>query len=150
MTSPFRAISWVIGDPLTDKKMNQSASNEAWLYQNTPRILYRLGGVQKDGGIKIIAGKIPYAGTPANQLYLQLYFGNFFSPGCQPSVVTTAEPHVISGARKLTSIRGLGSSFGPVDHVGVGIWVWGAEPAYAVQYETLSGGGNIHYIAVGY
>lgn len=120
--TPFRAISWEPTELVTEAKMDQLASNQRWLYENSPRALYSLpSGAKRAEGVKIMAGKAYIApNTKGDTRTVNVGFANFFSSGCQP-IVTTG---IISGAqdRIFCVTNGLGSALHP-DHRGFQITV---------------------------
>jgi len=111
---------FVDGEPLDRDKLNQVANNMQWLYENTPRISYKAFGVNKSVGAKILAGSGLVPATKSTLSYATVYFGSFFSQGCQPMVV--ASPIQNTGRTRFeVVVRGIGRN--QPDHRGCQIGV---------------------------
>jgi hypothetical protein len=89
--TPYKPISFT-NEAVTQQKMIQLANNQQWLFENNPRMRYSVSGIIRDAGTKVIVGKSPFPFTPSSNFsYVPIYFGSFFTAGCKPVVVATAE-----------------------------------------------------------
>lgn len=136
--TPFKPISWN-GEPVSNAKMNQMANNEQWLFENSARLRHLQAGSARDAGIKIIAGKTPYSASSIQHVYLDVYFGSFFSAASKPIVQAIVETTGLG--RKDVSITGLG---GEVDYRGF------RAAVYTDEVPTIESGGWLHWMAVGF
>lgn len=140
--TPYKPVSWN-GEPITLLKLNQMASNDQFLFENTPRVRYFAGGITKDTGTKVLAGKTPFSANAAKAINVNVYFGSFFSSGCHPVVTATIQ----TGGpwwSKYVSIHGL--TKGDIDRVGFVAHVKSHEEFK----DKIEAGGWIHWTAVGY
>lgn len=139
--TPYKPVSFG-SESLELSKLQQMASNDQWLFENSTKVRYRSGDLIRDGGGKIIAGKTPYAAQSNNYLYLPVYFGSFFSVGCKPVVTITNEPGV-GGHRNKVVIVGF-SNGQEIDQRGFTAVI--STEAVA----TIGASGFLHWIAAGY
>lgn len=135
--TPYKPVSWN-GEPISNAKLNQMCSNDQWLFENAARVRFNYGG-PRDAGVKIIAGKSPFSTSSLQHVWVDVYFGSFFSAGCKPSVMTQAETTGLG--RKDIHIVGFG---GEVDHRGFRAVV------YTDEVQTIESPGWVHWQAVGY
>jgi hypothetical protein len=142
----FTPITW--GDePIFKDKLNAMANNDQYLYERMPRMLFDSKGVKKTTGLKILAGTTI---MPVNsQIWSgkQVYFGDFFSSGCKPIVVTSYVP--LGGRWRYHMVtRGLANSMN-LDHRGatftIGADYYGTSTSNIVDHQV-----ELHYIAIGY
>lgn len=142
MTS-FVPMSWN-GEPITTDKLNQMCNNSQYLFDRSPSIRYAAAGITRDDGLKIIAGKTPFAPDPNHDyVNVQIYFGSFFTAGSHPIVTCTAE--IVGGYwRKYVSIQGLSGA--EIDQTGFQAQVVARENGTAYIWQ----GGWVHWQAVGY
>lgn len=127
---------------LTVEKMQQTSNNIRWLFENSPRIRYDRDPIIKDSSVKILAGKTIFRTSTADWVETQIYFKNFFSPGCRPVVTATVEP-LGTHMRKLVTVKGFG---GEIDHRGFVAHLSVQERVAKV----VEASGLIDWIAVGY
>lgn len=145
----FVPMSWN-GESITTDKLNQMCNNTQYLFDRSPRIRMMVGGVPRDSGIKILSGKTAYApDTTKNWTIMNVYFGSFFSSGCNPAVTVSLEASGWQGQRNHVVLGGLGTSGngtvgGPIDQTGFSAVI------STEAYSTLIVGGWIHWTAVGY
>lgn len=139
-TTPYKPVSWD-SEIINAEKLATMASNDQWLFENTPRIRYSVAGIVKDGGLKFIAGKsaFPKIGTQ-NFTYVSVYFGSFFSANCKPSITTGLEGLVTIG-RSAVTLQGFSGN--EIDHTGFIACI--SNDAY-----TSVDNGWVHWQAVGY
>lgn len=148
-TSEFVPMSWN-GEPITTDKLNQMCNNTQYLFDRSPRVRYSNSGVTRDNGVKIISGKSAYSpDNTRNYTYVNVYFGSFFSAGCNPAVTASLEAAGWQGQRNHVVLGGLGAGDygvmgGQIDQTGF-VAVISTE-----AYNTLIVGGWIHWTAVGY
>jgi len=83
--TPYRPVYWSDDEPTYTRKMNQMASNDQYLFENTPRIRYNAYGLGRDQGHKILTGTLLF--TPfTTQIEKTQSFGTFFSTACKPVI----------------------------------------------------------------
>lgn len=147
MTTPYEPVTWSRGERITTDKLNDMTSNEEYLFEQTPRIVYNANSLKKEGGMKIIAGIVPIPIQAEGSQFVDVYFGTVFSSGCNP-VVTATIAAGAGYAGKFTSIGGLDGT-PVVDNRGVKVFItcieapiWTGPFFYRTTY--------INYIAVGW
>jgi hypothetical protein len=128
---------------MTQEKLEQLASNQQYLFENISRVKYSAGGITREGGSKMIAGKSAFPALPTRSyLYLTINFGSYFTAGSRPVVLATLEAKGGSMHRAKVVIQGhLGT--GEVNHAGFIAIVTGDT------YKSLESGW-IHWWAIGY
>lgn len=140
--SEFVPMSWN-GEPITTDKLNQMCNNTQYLFDRSPRIRYAVGGVTRDTGLKVLSGKTAFSpDNTKNYLYVNVFFGSFFSAGSNPVVTASIEPTGGSMHRSHMIVTGLAG--GPIDQTGF-IGVIAIEAA-----TTIGSGGWVNWTAVGY
>lgn len=143
---PYKPVMFVDSEPLDRDKLNQMANNMQWLYENTPRIAYRAFGVNKSSGAKILAGAGSALYTLSSVTYATVYFGSFFSQGCQPIVTANVVQNRLGRTKYETAVRGIGRS--QPDHRGFQFGISSDEPTAAKNHHPLSV--PINWIAIGW
>lgn len=145
MTESYSPVSISKG-PLSTSLLQRMANNDQWLFEHTPKMRYQ-SAVTKDNGLKVLAGKAYYGPNDTNDRQdVTVYFGSFFSVGCNPIVVANSEP-ISVGFRRLVTVRGIGAS--NIDYRGFIGHVSNQENALSDQTKIVVGG-YMHYIAVGW
>lgn len=139
--TPYRPVQWNEG-PIELGKLQTMAQNEQWLFENTPKMLYKSNGVNRTESLKIAAGSAPYSAVARTWLSFDIYFGNYFSPGCRPIVVATVQSRGDHGWY-YHNIRGIGKAE-TIDHRGFHCFVLVRKDMQIVA------GGFVHWIAVGW
>lgn len=119
-SGPYKPVLFVDGEAIDRDKMNQMANNMQWLFENTPRIKYSAFSVVKSAGAKILAGVTTVPATQTTFSQATVYFGSYFSSGCQP-VVTATPIRNTSRARFEVIVNGIGRVY--PDHRGCQISV---------------------------
>jgi hypothetical protein len=137
---------FVDGEPLDRDKLNQVANNMQWLYENTPRIAYRAFGVNKSNGAKILAGVGTARYTLSSLSYATVYFGSFFSQGCQPIVTAVPIQNGDGRTRYETVVRGIGRN--QPDHRGCQIGITTDEYTQSKNHHPHSL--TVNWIAIGW
>jgi len=142
--TPYRPVA-VNDKSLTKEKLQQMVNNEQWLFENSPRMRYTMhdGGLTRDNGAKILAGKALFGASTKDWVERTIYFGNFFSAACKPIVQVTIET-TGTHLRKLATARSIDG--GEIDHRGF-ICHISAQERNAKVIETW---GLIHYTAIGF
>jgi len=108
MTQPYKAVSWN-EEPVSTDKLNTMTNNDQWLFENTPRMKYHGYNLIKTSGLKILATYVTIPPTTATSAGRNLYFGSFFSAGCQPIVV--ASPASTNAQRRFfIAVNGIGKA----------------------------------------
>lgn len=150
--SPYKNVTWPIGAPVVTDTLNDMANNDQWLFENMPRIQYSAHGIKRNSGIKILAGVTRYPGneTVAEGSAVDISFGSFFTPGCNPVVVATisasSSPH-----KKYVTTSALGAhAVETIDHRGFSAYVSAMPWSGRVGFVPLGNSGLVHYIAIGY
>lgn len=144
-TTPYKPTSWSVGEQITREKLNQMTANDQYIFENQPNAFYNAHGIKKTTGLKIMAGYVYIAGGKAKHYQKAVYFGNFFSVGCKPIVVTG---QVIQKQSRIHCIiRGLTGEYWP-DHRGFTAVVDSDELSTKSNYFHY--GVNVQFIAVGY
>lgn len=136
--TPYKPVSWN-GEPISNDKLKQMANNEQWLFENAARLRYSVNGLTRDAGIKVIVGKTPYTASSIQHVYLDIYFGSFFSAASRPIVNCTVETTGLG--RKDVSITGFG---GELDYRGF------RAAVYTDEAPVIDSNGWLHWMAVGY
>lgn len=132
--------------PFKIETLQRMAENAQWLFEHTPKMKYQ-GAVNRTEGLKIIAGKSYYPPNDvADRQDVSVYFGGFFSVGCNPIVVANSEP-IALGYRRLVTVRGIGTY--NIDNRGFIGHVSNQENALSDQTKIV-GGGYMHWISVGW
>ena len=86
---------------------------------------YHAWALSKSSGVKIMAGVMGMGPDPSNAAVQGIfYFGSFFTAGCRPSVVATANP-VGNGWRYTVTVRGPSGPGSVPDSVGFSAGVYG-------------------------
>lgn len=144
MTTPYKAVSWG-EEPTSVDKLNQMTNNDQWLYENTPRMKYSGYSLTKTSGLKILAtySLIPF--TTNRSASRGLYFGSFFSTGCQPIVVAQPVP---GGAQRRFFIAVTGIGRGVPDHTGAMLHLTASE--LNPKTDRIANSVYVHCIAIGW
>lgn len=87
-TTPFRAVNFQPNQLLTEELLDQLATNQTWLYENTPRAVYTYGNLRRREGVRIVSGRALIGATKKDSASTTVRFGNFFSANCNPNVTT--------------------------------------------------------------
>ena len=114
---------------LDEAVLDQLATNETWLYENTPRAVYTLANIRRNEGVRIISGRALIGATKKNNAVATVRFGNFFSSGCNPNITTGI---VSANQRKFfVTIDGIGVTY--PDNRGFNVHVYLDAPASVKQ-----------------
>lgn len=144
-TTPYKPTSWSLGEQITREKLNQMTSNDQYLFENQPNAFYNAHGIKKTTGLKIMVGYTYLKGGRSRHHESQVFFGNFFSVGCLPIVITT--PIIQKQSRIHHCVRGLPGTYWP-DHRGFTAIIDTDEINPKTNY--LYYGVNLQFVAVGY
>lgn len=142
VASPYRPVSWN-SEPVTQQRLQQMANNMQWLYENNAKVRYSATSITRDNGVKVLVGKTAVPASATDYSDAVVYFGSYFTAGCQP-IVTSVYADTAYGLRKFIVNRGLG---GPIDHRGFIGHVSSHEPQ-GIANDIR--GGWMHWMAVGY
>lgn len=87
--SEYKPVNWSDNEPTFTDKLNQMATNDQFLFENTPRMYYNHQGVEvvRDRNMKIASGVRVFVVNGSGQYIEPVEFGNFFSTACHPVVV---------------------------------------------------------------
>lgn len=144
-TTPYKPTSWALGEQISKEKLNQMTSNDQYLFENQPNAFYNAHGIKKTTGLKIMAGMVFIKSGKGKHYTAECYFGNFFSVGCMPVIVTGQTIQKQSRIHCIT--RGVQGSYWP-DHRGFTAVVDSDELTTKTNYFHY--GVWVNYIAVGY
>lgn len=85
----FKAVNWTPNELIGESKTDQMTDNAEWLFINTPRAIYTLGGLRRTEGVKIAAGRVIIAKRmKSDSASATVKFGNFFTARCEPIITT--------------------------------------------------------------
>lgn len=143
-STPYRPITWSDNEPISTDKLNAMTSNDQWLFENAPRMMYS-NGIIKTDGIKILAGTVVMPGADEWNSNTTVVFPNFFSSGCQPVITVTANAWP-QGRYHLT-ISGIGSGIN-IDNRG--FFLRAAADEVNPKGMTIGKSFRVHWIAIGY
>lgn len=137
-------VSWG-EEPISVEKLQVMAENQRKLRNMIPTVLLNTAGVKKSTGVKILAGTTIAPPSMTRSQNQDVYFGNFFSVGCNPVVV--AQNASVTWRAVHLGTHGLGKTDTP-SHVGF---------TCHLMYDGISGAKGalttpitIHWIAVGW
>lgn len=140
----YTPMSYQSGDFLSLEKMNQLQSNVQYLYENQPDVKYTFSSVTRSSGVKILAGSLVLPASPTtDNTFGNVYFGDFFTPGCFP--IINATPMV--SVRKRVSVAVTGLTRLEAGHDGCRLTVCQFE---TVRKNVITDALRVNYIAVGY
>lgn len=143
-TAQFSPVSWSEGDPLDNQKLAKMASNEQYLAEQMPKMYYNAFGVKKTTGVKVMAFTATFGTNKAHKATTDVYFGNFFSPGCVP--VITVGNNTYPQTRFHVEYRGLSAT--RVDHRGMKLSI--ATDEVTRNYAPITNSVVITIIAMGW
>lgn len=144
MTLQYKAVSWG-EEPTSADKLNTMANNEQWLFENTPRMKYSGYNLTKTSGLKILATYALIPATTARGTSRGVYFGSFFSTGCQPIVI--AQPVPTNGQRRFfVTVNGINRAV--PDHTGAAITCIASE--LNPKNDKIGASVYCHVIAIGW
>lgn len=86
--TPYKPISWYDNDPLFTDKLNAMTNNDQWLFENSASMYYNAYSLKRTTGIKIACGMTLIPSAKSSWASALVYFGDFFSAGCHPVIVT--------------------------------------------------------------
>lgn len=86
--TPYRAVSWNVGDHLSLEKLNKMTDNDAHLFEEMPRAIYRGYGVRQSDKIKILGGNIQFNPNKKGHHSKEVNFNGIFVGGTNPIIVT--------------------------------------------------------------
>ena len=138
--TPYKPTSWNDLSLHVDK-LKQMSNNDQWLFEHITSMRYAAPGVTKDTGLKMIVGKTAFPTSNRSWIYIDVYFGSFFSANSRIIVNATIEP-IGTWHRHEVTVHGYG---GEIDHRGF------RAAVYVVDGQTtIPSPGFIHWQAVGY
>lgn len=137
-------VSWTSG-PVSLDKLEQMANNTQALHESKPSTVIRHAEVTRNKGVKILAGSSLFQPSGGWNQNVDLYFGNYFSAGCNPIVLAQHYGFPQTGLN--TAVKGLGGTKIP-DHRGFTTYVWCDDRKG--NKGVISSPYYIAYIAVGF
>lgn len=144
-STPFRAVNFQPNQLLSADLLNQLATNQTWLYENTPRSVYTYAGITRREGTRIVSGRALIGATTKNNASTTVRFGNFFSTNCNPNIT-----HGIVSAQQrrfFVTIDGIGQLM--PDNTGFQIHVY-LDAQTPKKQDKISRNIYIPWIAMGY
>lgn len=100
----FVPVGWSANEPVWTQKLQQMVANDQHLYERLPKVRYNAYGLTRDTTLRIASGVVVMP-TGAEVVRKQVYFGNFFTAGCQPVVLVSL---ISNGEKRITvSAQGL-------------------------------------------
>lgn len=145
MTQPYKAVSWN-EEPISVDKLNTMTNNDQWLFENTPRMKYHGYNILKTSGLRILATYALIPATTARASSRGVYFGSFFSQGCQPIVVAQPVPTNSGQRRFFVAVNGIGRAV--PDHTGATITLTASE--LNPKSDRIANQVYCHVIAIGW
>jgi len=142
--SSFKPISWQPNEVITEGKMDRMSNNDNWLRSHRVEGLYRAPGARHNTWVKMASGYVIIPASKRARANNEVYFGEFFSPGCHP-IVTTG---IISQRNRLVFLTVNG--FGKLDPDRRGFKVFVRVQAKHKKNQRIARGLHIHWTAVGY
>lgn len=144
-TTPFRAVNFQPNQLLTEELLDQLATNQTWLFENTPRATYHYGSLTRKEGVKIISGRALIGATKKNNESTTVRFGDAFSANCNPNITTG----IVSGNQRrfFVTIDGIGQMM--PDNTGFQIHVY-LDAQTAKKQDKITRNIYIPWIAMGY
>lgn len=142
----FKNVTWGTGDHFWKGKLSQMAQNDQWLFENTPRINYNAWGVNKTGGVRILAGIALVTKRTGRGGNVAVSFGSFFSPGCKP-IITVGINNLAQLVNSNYNLMGPGSATVP-DHRGFRIAAYTTDAV--ASRNKITHGIYFNWIAVGW
>lgn len=132
-------VSWS-EEPISYEKLQVMAENTRKLRNMLPTTIFKHNGINKNTGLKVLAGSVVTQPRNTWAQTSEVYFGNVFSVGCNPIVVTEHYHAQQKGINM--GIFGIGNTNLP-DHRGFVSYMW------ADDRDGLHGK-IIHPIVIGY
>lgn len=112
----YQDVSWSDDENISSNKLNRMTQSIRYLKEQQVPIQYKaFTGVNKSEGLRIACGLAHVARGPLPHAIVNVYFGTYFTPGCNPVILTTLATRF---HRHMTlTMCGLGGTSRP-DHVG--------------------------------
>lgn len=145
MATSYSPVTW--GEEyISSDKLNRMSTNDQYLFERTPTVLYNAFSVNKrSGGMKIMSGIVVIAAnSKASHVKKDYHFGSFFSQGCRP--IITVGQNMTTAGRYHVYHQGFGT-FSP-DHRGARFGVIAnhrGSTRHAINTKIY-----IHFTAVGW
>jgi hypothetical protein len=144
MAEPYKDVTFG-RERLTAEKLNAVVNNTNWLKEHLPEMAFEHEGIKKDVNLKWLAGSALLQPTQAWSLTAEVRFGNYFSTGCRPILMTALHGYPQTGVVHTT--YGIGDQRTP-DNRGFAV--------YIVPYDRSGFNSkimhpiNISYLAIGW
>lgn len=114
-SSEITPVSWPVGSPVSSQKLQTMADNIQILNDKIPSMVFAANGLSKSKNIKVFVGNTVFKPLKAGNQAATIYFGNLFSPGCNPMIALGVNGKVQS--RYHANYQGLGGDLW-ADHRG--------------------------------
>lgn len=118
--SEYTQVSWS-EEPVSIEKLQQMASNTEALFHLKPSAAIKHGGINRNKGMKMLAGSQLFQPSNTWSTTNTIYFGNYFSVGCSPLIIPVLYSAPQTGLN--VAPTGLGGAKVP-DHRGFNAYVW--------------------------
>lgn len=144
MITAYRPVTWNAGEPLSVDKLSTMTSNDQYLFEALPTLVYNNNNIKKNTGVKILATSAIIAPTTSRHGRATVYFGDTFAIGCRPviSLSINASPQ----EQYHLAMKGIGTLV--PDHRGVEILASAAE--LSVKDNKIPNNIYMHVIAIGF
>lgn len=139
-------VSWT-DEVVSVEKLQKMATNDQALFEIKPSAAIKHNGINRNKNMKILGGSSLFQPSLTWAQSVDVYFGNFFSAGCQPVVIA----NIYGYPQTATYIhpKGLGGTKLP-DHRGFSVYVRSNERAGKGLGGTLTQPFYIAYLALGF
>lgn len=144
MSEDIIDVSWS-EEPVSAEKLNTSAQNDRKLRNFMPKALFKSNGINKDTGIKIMAGSTVAQPSKNRSQTQNIQFGNFFSVGCYPIVMVQTYSEIQKHLQ--LGVHGQGGAPAPT-YVGASVFIWYDGPSG--NKGTIDHPVQVAWIAVGW
>lgn len=112
-------VTWS-DEPVSTEKLQVMSENIRKLRNRIPTMLFKSGGINKTTGLKILGGSVISNPSGIVSQNTDIYFGNFFSVGCNPIVIPSFYSERLRAMN--VGVHGLGKTPAP-NHVGATIFL---------------------------
>ena len=109
-TSSYKRLTWG-NEPILTGKLQTMVDNTDFVYAHMPNVKYTRAGVNRESGVKILAGAIHVPKKHAANKKRDVYFGSFFSAGCFPIII--ASVNAAPQSRYIVNTRNLDDTWLP-------------------------------------
>lgn len=145
--SEFKSVNFTDG-AVDVQRLQQLTANQQYLNEQKIPIKWTRNEITKVGGLKIACGIVTIGPTTKNNPAIDVYFGSFFTAGCNPAVSVTYSAYDSRQARVHVLTKGLGEGAFDPDHRGMQVILLADPLAKTTTYFPRSS--RVHWIAIGW